>query len=277
MTSSKLLLVLMAAALSRAAPQINERQVVQNVITQLGPAIAEALSSFNLGGSSASNSKFSSTSRSTPALSSSRFSSSSVPQLSSSRFSTGTTRATQSSFRPSTSSSSASASSLTSSVISSLQPAIAAAVAEALGQGSRRSDTSISTFSGATAGWDGPLAGVHEVQVHNHRAAAPRSRIASSIVTPTRSQDTRVSQSDLMTLIISSLQPQISSAVQSALSSSSNNARFNTNTVSGVQRSSSVAGRQPGAASRDQSLVGLFGVQGENNVRIETPDFNVAY
>jgi len=254
-------------------------------------------------------------------------------------------------------------------VISSLQPAIAAAVAEALGQGSRRSSSSIGTVSGATAepdygpaqydfsykvadddtqtyiaqqenradldvtgsynyvdptgslitvnyqagpdgysqtkdiergtvvmrnipvGWDGPLAGVDEVQAVGPSGAAARTRIASSRVTATRSQDAGVSQSDLITQILSAIQPQISSAVQSALSSSSNNDRFNINTVaargpspvvqrpiaSPVRRPIAVDARQVGAAPGDHSITGLFGVGGENSVRIETPDFNVAY
>lgn len=254
-------------------------------------------------------------------------------------------------------------------MISSLQPAIAAAVAEALGQGSRRSGSSIGAASGATAepnygpaqydfsykvadddtqtyiaqqenradldvtgsynyvdptgslitvnyqagpegysqtkdvergtvvmrnipvGWDGPLAGVDEVQAVGPSAAAARTRIASPRVTATRSQDTRVSQSDLITQILSSLQPQISSAVQSALFSSSNNDRVNINTVAvsvpspAVQRPIPAPVRRPiaeavlqvGDAPGDHSITGLFGVQGENSVRIETPDFNVAY
>ena len=41
MASSKLLLVLMAAASSLAAPQINEQKVVADVVASIGPKISE--------------------------------------------------------------------------------------------------------------------------------------------------------------------------------------------------------------------------------------------
>merc|ERR1712080_18707 len=56
MYSPKLLLILILASLTMAAPQINQRQVVGDVITQLQPAVLEAISSLNLGGSSSSSS-----------------------------------------------------------------------------------------------------------------------------------------------------------------------------------------------------------------------------
>merc|ERR1719472_312318 len=100
MTSPKLLLALMATVSVQAAPQINEREVVGEVIQSLGPAIQQALAS--LGSSSSSSSGFGSSP-------------------------TGVTR----------SASGPSVSSVTSSVVSQLQPSIAAAVAEALKASSR--------------------------------------------------------------------------------------------------------------------------------------------
>merc|ERR1719494_1615735 len=116
MTSPKLLLVLMAAA-AYAAPQINERRptlkVVGQVLTQLTPAIQQAIASLNSGSASRSVS---------------------VP---SSRFSGATG---SSGFSSGSRSSGASVSTITSSVVSQLQPSIAAAVAQALA-GSRRSSS----------------------------------------------------------------------------------------------------------------------------------------
>jgi len=275
MTSSKLLLVLMVAVPSMAAPQIRERQVVENVITQLQPAIAQALSRFNLGSSSSFSSP------STSALSRNSFSSISRP------FS-GATGATRSSF---SSSSSPSAASLTSSVVSSLQPAIQAAVAQPLA--GRSSSPSFRSGLGATGGaaaepdsgpaqynfeykvaddekqayiaqqesrdgdevtgsynyvdptgdlvtvnyhagpegyseernvekdavvmreipgpWTGPLAGVDDVPASSGSIAA-------------KNTGRGLSQSDLIAQIIAALQPNINSAVQSAISSSSTSA-----------------------------------------------------
>merc|ERR1712180_343307 len=57
MDSPKLLLVLMVVTVSMAAPQINERQVVGTVISQLQPAIAEAVAQA-LAGSRRTGSRF---------------------------------------------------------------------------------------------------------------------------------------------------------------------------------------------------------------------------
>merc|ERR1712243_108435 len=54
--SPKLLLILIVVSFSMAAPQINQRQVVGDVISQLEPAILEAVASLNLGGFSSSSS-----------------------------------------------------------------------------------------------------------------------------------------------------------------------------------------------------------------------------
>merc|ERR1719500_657027 len=427
MTSSKLLLVLMAAASSLAAPQINERQVVDNVITQLQPAILQALSQANLG-SSSSGSRFGG------ASSGSQFAGASGSRFagaSGSRFS-GSTGATRGSFSSSPSSS-ASISSLTSSVVSSLSPSIEAAVAQALA-GSRRSGSSFRGGSssragiGATGGtsaepdygpaqydysykvaddetqsylakqesrngddvtgtynyvdstgslvtvnyqagaegysetrdvekgavqlreipggWTGPLAGVDDVET------------SVSSVSATKNTNRGLSQSDLIAQILGALQPQISSAVQSAISSSSAGSASRTSSLGqttsyrpisfGVGQSSGATTRRAGssfssgqgssfssgqgsgfssgqrtgfssgqgnivnsvisslspriasavnsaisssrtvsvprarastrqAASSGGSLGGLFGVSGENSVKIETPEFQIQY
>merc|ERR1712241_1297272 len=122
MINPKLLLALMATA-AHAAPQVNEREVVGEVLASLQPAILQALASI---GSSSSSSSISSA----PVVG--RLSSSvSRPQTSRrTTFVTAPTAVTRSASVPSISS-------VTSSVVSQLQPSIAAAVADALKASSR--------------------------------------------------------------------------------------------------------------------------------------------
>merc|ERR1712037_874719 len=311
-TSPKLLLALMAAA-AYAAPQINERQVVGQVLTQLTPAIQQAISSIGSSSRSVSvpSSRFSGTTGFTS--SSSGLGSSRSSGLSSSRFSgAGSSRfsgATGGSGLSSGSrNSGASVSGITSSVVSQLQPSIAAAVARALA-GSRRSssvslgsanrtpetpeyengpaeynfeykvaddeqqnyiarqesrdgDTVTGSYNyvnpagtlvtvnyeagpdgfkqetseqkGAVqmrnvpVGWDGPLAGVDDAGV-------------SSGVSASR-QTSGFSQSDLIAKILATLQPRITSAVQSAVGQ--------TNTVRVAPRPVAVAPRPITFAAR---------------------------
>ena len=129
MTSAKLLLALMATVAVQAAPQINEREVVGEVIQSLGPAIQQALASLGSSSSSSSSSSFSSS----PIVGRvSSTSSASRPQTSrrNTFVSSAPTGVTRSASGPSVSS-------VTSSVVSQLQPSIAAAVAEALKASSR--------------------------------------------------------------------------------------------------------------------------------------------
>ena len=125
MINPKLLLALMATA-AHAAPQVNEREVVGEVIASLQPAILQALAS--IGSSSSSSSSISSA----PVVG--RLSSTSPvsrPQTSRrTTFVTAPTAVTRSASVPSISS-------VTSSVVSQLQPSIAAAVADALKASSR--------------------------------------------------------------------------------------------------------------------------------------------
>ena len=123
MINPKLLLALMATA-AHAAPQVNEREVVGEVLASLQPAILQALAS--IGSSSSSSSSISSA----PVVG--RLSSSvSRPQTSRrTTFITAPTAVTRSASVPSISS-------VTSSVVSQLQPSIAAAVADALKASSR--------------------------------------------------------------------------------------------------------------------------------------------
>jgi len=128
MTSPKLLLALMATVASvQAAPQINEREVVGEVIQSLGPAIQQALAS--LGSSSSSSS---SSFGSSPIVGRVSSTSSAVRPQTSRRntFVSAPTGVTRSASGPSVSS-------VTSSVVSALQPSIAAAVLEALKASSR--------------------------------------------------------------------------------------------------------------------------------------------
>merc|ERR1719369_1790909 len=125
MDSPKLLLILIVVSFSMAAPQINQRQVVGDVMSQLEPAILEAVASLNLGFSSSSFPSRSSSIVSTPGFTASSPSSLSLG----SRSFTGSRGSNRNTF---SSSSSPSVASVTSSVVSSLQPSIAAAVAQAL-------------------------------------------------------------------------------------------------------------------------------------------------
>jgi len=328
MTSPKLLLALMAAA-AYAAPQINERQVVGQVLTQLTPAIQQAISSIGIGSSSRSvpSSRFSGTTGFTS--SSSGLGSSRSSGLSSSRFSgagssrfSGATGGSGSGSR----NSGASVSGITSSVVSQLQPSIAAAVAKALA-GSRRSssvslgsanrtpetpeyengpaeynfeykvaddeqqnyiarqesrdgDTVTGSYNyvnpagtlvtvnyeagpdgfkqetseqkGAVemrnvpVGWDGPLAGVDDAGV-------------SSGVSASR-QTSGLSQSDLIAKILATLQPRITSAVQSAVGQT-NTVRVAPRPVAVAPRPVTYAARRPvssftrSSGSADQSSI----------------------
>merc|ERR1711962_1590372 len=133
MTSPKLLLSMMVVATSLAAPQINERQVVGDVLAQLQPAISRAIGSINVGGSSSfgragSSSGFRGGAQSFGAGSSGGFSSAPViqrftPSQSSRGFSSGGSFSGSGGSNPS---------SITATVVSQLQPSIAAAVAQAL-------------------------------------------------------------------------------------------------------------------------------------------------
>jgi len=153
MTSPKLLLALMATVASvQAAPQINEREVVGEVIQSLGPAIQQALASLGSSSSSSSSnfgsspivSRVSSTSSASRPQTSRRISINN-PRLGPPALGTGLPPGvSRSDWTPSVSlvsssavSSGPSVSSVTSSVVSQLQPSIAAAVAEALKASSR--------------------------------------------------------------------------------------------------------------------------------------------
>jgi len=324
MTSPKLLLALMAAA-AYAAPQINERQVVGQVLTQLTPAIQQAISSIGIGSSrsvSVPSSRFSGATGFTS--SSSGLGSSRSSGLSSSRFSGAGSSRFSGATGGSGFSSGASVSGITSSVVSQLQPSIAAAVAQALA-GSRRSssvslgganreeeyadgpaeynfeykvaddeaqnyiarqesrDGDIVTGSynyvnpagtlvtvnyeagpdgfkqetseqkGAVemrnvpVGWDGPLAGVDDAGV-------------SSGVSATR-QSSSFSQSDLIAKILATLQPRITSAVQSAVGQTST-VRVAPRPVAVAPRPVTYAARRPvsgftrsSSGSSDQSSI----------------------
>merc|ERR1712012_1540483 len=126
MTSPKLLLALMASAY--AAPQINEREVMGEVLASLQPAIQQALAS--IGSSSLS-------SASSTSSSSSNFASTPIVGRVSRPAPTRRIISAPTGVTRSTSSSQPSVSAVTSSVVSQLQPSIAAAVAEALKASSR--------------------------------------------------------------------------------------------------------------------------------------------
>merc|ERR1712088_828522 len=283
-----LLLALMATVAVHAAPQINEREVVGEVIQSLGPAIQQALAS--LGSSSSSSSSSFGSSPIVGRVSST--SSVSRPQTSRrNTFVSAPTGVTRSASGPSVSS-------VTSSVVSQLQPSIAAAVADALKASSRpvsrpqatsykaveepnygpakynfgykvadedsqayinhqesregndvtgtynyvnpagalvtvNYEAGVDGFSqtrdveqGAVqmrnipGAWTGPLAGLEgptSVPATTSSISNNRARVSSS-------SSSQVSQEALIAQILSSIQPKISSAVQGALSSSTQTA-----------------------------------------------------
>merc|ERR1711868_211983 len=101
--------------------------------------------------------------------------------------------------------------------------------------------------------WEGPLAGQTEVEV----VPAPRAQAPRPAPRPAAPA---IDQSALIRTILSQLQPQISSAVQTAISSSSR-------TVSAPVQ----AVRTVSSSSTPQ----LFA--GDNSVRTSTPEFNIEY
>merc|ERR1711868_279281 len=108
------------------------------------------------------------------------------------------------------------------------------------------------------APWDGPLAGQTEVVV----VPATREILPPERPAP-RQNVPGIDQSALIRTILSQLQPQISSAVQTAISSSSR-------TVSAP-----VQAIRPRPAVSSSSTPQLFA--GDNSVRISTPEFNIEY
>merc|ERR1711884_480518 len=349
MTSPKLLLALMASAY--AAPQINEREVVGEVLASLQPAIQQALASI---GSTSSSSNFASTpivGRVTSTSSISR----PAPTRRIISAPTGVTR--------STSSSQPSVSAVTTSVVSQLQPSIAAAVAEALKASSRpvsrpkvpskaveepnygpakynfgykvadedsqayinhqesregndvtgtynyvnpagalvtvNYEAGVNGFSqtrdvkqGAVqmrnipGAWTGPLAGVDEV--NSVPATSSSTRGLSST-----SSSSAASQEALIAQILSSIQPKITSAVQSAISAPAQNNRRTV--VQAPRQAVRVAAPRPIAprpiaprprpgviapsrrvATSNSGLSDVFG-NGETSVKFATPQFQFEF
>merc|ERR1712083_1025666 len=97
------------------------------------------------------------------------------------------------------------------------------------------------------------------------------------------------SQANLISSIIGKLQPQISGAVNAALSSSKQSSigqvsvrpvpvarpRPTTYEARTVSSNSGLTGAR--TVSSSSGLTGIFGTTGENSVRIETPDFTTVY
>merc|ERR1712037_1090840 len=140
-------------------------------------------------------------------------------------------------------------------------------------------------------GWDGPLAGVDDAGVSSGVSA---SRQSSSL-----------SQSDLIAKILATLQPRITSAVQSAVGQTntvrvaprpvavaprpvtyaarrpvssftrSRSGSAVSSALAGSNRRSSVSSR--GSQASSSGLSGLFGVSGQSTVSLETPEFAIQY
>merc|ERR1719266_1261593 len=364
MTSPKLLALMATVASVQAAPQINEREVVGEVIQSLGPAIQQALAS--LGSSSSSSSSFGSS----PIVGRvSSTSSASRPQTSRrNTFISAPRGVAQVPTGVSRSASGPTVSSVTSSVVSQLQPSIAAAVAEALKASSRpvsrpqasrpqveepnygpakynfgykvadeesqayinhqesregndvtgtynyvnpagalvtvNYEAGVDGFSqtrdveqGAVqmrnipGAWTGPLAGLEgptSVPATTSSISNNRARVSSS-------SSSQVSQEALIAQILSSIQPKISSAVQGALSSSTQTAGRRTVAVAAPrQQAVRVAAPRPIAprprpgviapssrrvaqtSSSRGNLGDVFG-NGETSVKFATPQFQFEF
>jgi len=354
MTSPKLLLALMATAY--AAPQINEREVVGEVLASLQPAIQQALAS--IGSSSLSSTSSSSNFASTPIVGRVTSTSSISRPAPTRRIISAPTGVTRS-----TSSSQPSVSAVTSSVVSQLQPSIAAAVAEALKASSRpvsrpkvpskaveepnygpakynfgykvadedsqayinhqesregndvtgtynyvnpagalvtvNYEAGVNGFSqtrdvkqGAVqmrnipGAWTGPLAGVDEV--NSVPATSSSTRGLSST-----SSSSAASQEALIAQILSSIQPKITSAVQTAISAPAQNNRRTV--VQAPRQAVRVAAPRPIAprpiaprprpgviapsrrvATSNSGLSDVFG-NGETSVKFATPQFQFEF
>jgi len=358
MTSPKLLLALMATAY--AAPQINEREVVGEVLASLQPAIQQAFASIGSSSLSSTSSSTSSSSNfaSTPIVGRVTSTSSISRPAPTRRIISAPTGVTRS-----TSSSQPSVSDVTSSVVSQLQPSIAAAVAEALKASSRpvsrpkvpskaveepnygpakynfgykvadedsqayinhqesregndvtgtynyvnpagalvtvNYEAGVNGFSqtrdvkqGAVqmrnipGAWTGPLAGVDEV--NSVPATSSSTRGLSST-----SSSSAASQEALIAQILSSIQPKITSAVQSAISAPAQNNRRTV--VQAPRQAVRVAAPRPIAprpvaprprpgviapsrrvATSNSGLSDVFG-NGETSVKFATPQFQFEF
>merc|ERR1711915_501379 len=86
------------------------------------------------------------------------------------------------------------------------------------------------------------------------------------------------SQGTLISSIIGKLQPQISGAVNTALSSSKKTAveQVGLRPVPVARLRPTTCETSP-VVSSNSGLTGIFGTTGENSVRIETPDFTTVY
>merc|ERR1711962_1622309 len=239
MDSPKLLLVLMVVTVSMAAPQINERQVVGSVISQLQPEIASAVAKA-LAAGRRTGQEFR---RGPMGYSETRDVEKGAVQM---REIPGawtgplagvddvkTTGAAVAARKPS--SGSLSQADIIAQIIAALEPKIDSAVASAVG--ASQSSSSISSSS---------------------------SGLGRSSFSNTRSSS--FGQDNIINSVISSLQPRINSAVNSVISSS--------RSVQAVPRSRvapvGVHGRPQ--ATVGGNLQGVFGAEG-SSVRVETPEF----
>merc|ERR1719341_803454 len=174
------------------------------------------------------------------------------------------TISTRGSSSSSQSSSAVSQSDLIAQILSAVQPQINSAVQSALSSSSR----SVSSSSaGASSG-----SSFKSAQTNSVVGSRQSSAIAGQ------------SQTALISNIIGSLQPQISGAVQAALSNGrQTSVSYRPTPVVVVQAAPvrrpvrPVPVQRVAPAAVSSGLSGIFGVAGENNVRIETPDFTIGY
>jgi hypothetical protein len=161
-------------------------------------------------------------------------------------------------------------------VLAALQPQISGAVQSAI---SATSSTSGSSFNSAqttsVTGSRQTSSVVGSRQANSFIGSGQANAVVGSRQT---SSVTGQSQGALISSIIGKLQPQISGAVNAALSLSKNTAveQVGLRPVPVARLRPTTYETRPVVRS-NSGLTGIFGTTGENSVRIETPDFTTVY
>ncbi len=135
-----------------------------------------------------------------------------------------------------------------------------------------------------TAGPDGYLEtrNVQEGFVTIRQAASGSASFAAparpvAVAAPVQQQVSTSDDSDLVAKIISQLTPFIQQTVSTTLSSSSQSAVRQPAVAVTAAPARPVAAPVRAPVQAASSVQGVFGVAGQNNVRVETPNFNFNY
>jgi len=245
-----------------------ETREVQENFVQIRERPASSFSSSNSGSSSLSSasSGSSSGSNSFSSGSSSLSSGLSASSFDSNSFSSGSSSLSSGQQSSSSSSSSFSQDDLISSVVSQIQPLVSGAVNSAISSSSSNRGSSSSSLSSSSR------------------------PVTTSTITSSRpvSSSTALSSQDLVSSVLSQIQPLVSGAVSSAISSSGSGrtvARVRVPVAAvrlpvvppPAQVVLAPAPRPAQPAARTAASVGEFFGDGNFNVRINTPDFNIEY